>query len=71
MLVLNITTSAVHADNIMQFMENTLAMSSSSMLFMGLEVLDSRDSYPQPLIELLDLPFLRVGHDNFIISREV
>jgi hypothetical protein len=71
MLVLNITTSATHADNIMAFMERELAMSSSSMMFMGIEILGSRDTYPQPLIELLDLPFRRVGHDNFIISQEV
>jgi Replication-relaxation len=71
MLVLNITTSATHADNIMAFMEGELAMSSSAMMFMGIEILGSRESYPQPLIELLDLPFRRVGHDNFIISQEV
>lgn len=71
MLVLNITTSAAHADNIMAFMEGELAMSSSSMMFMGIEILGSRESYPHPLIELLDLPFRRVGHDNFIISQEV
>jgi len=71
MLVLNITTSPAHADNIMAFMQNELAMSSSSMMFMGIDILGSRDTYPQPLIELLDLPFRRVGHDNFIISQEV
>ena len=70
MLVLNITTSTIHADNIMTFMQNELAMSSSSMMFMGIDILGSRESYPQPLIELLDLPFRRVGHDNFIISQE-
>jgi hypothetical protein len=71
MLVLNITTSPTHADNIMAFMHDELAMSSSSMMFMGIDILGSRDTYPQPLIELLDLPFRRVGHDNFIISQEV
>jgi len=71
MLVLNITTSTSHADNIMTFMEEELAMSSSSMMFMGIEILGSREGYPQPMIELLDLPFRRVGHDNFIISQEV
>lgn len=71
MLVLNITTSLTHADNIMAFMRDELAMSSSSMMFMGIDILGSRDTYPQPLIELLDLPFRRVGHDNFIISQEV
>jgi hypothetical protein len=71
MLVLNITTSPTHADNIMAFMEAELSMSSSSMMFMGIDILGSRDGYPQPLIELLDLPFRRVGHDNFIISQEV
>ncbi|KJC62052.1 hypothetical protein UP10_01295 [Bradyrhizobium sp. LTSPM299] len=71
MLVLNITTSPTHADNIMAFMRDELAMSSSSMMFMGIDILGSRDTYPQPLIELLDLPFRRVGHDNFIISQEV
>jgi hypothetical protein len=71
MLVLNITTSPTHADNIMAFMEAELAMSSSSMMFMGIDILGSRESYPQPLVELLDLPFRRVGHDNFIISQEV
>ena len=71
MLVLNITTSPTHADNIMAFMEAELAMSSSSMMFMGIDILGSRERYPQPLIELLDLPFRRVGHDNFIISQEV
>jgi hypothetical protein len=71
MLVLNITTSPTHAYNIMAFMRDELAMSSSSMMFMGIDILGSRDTYPQPLIELLDLPFRRVGHDNFIISQEV
>jgi hypothetical protein len=32
--------------------------------------LGSRDSYPQPLIHLLDEPFQRVGHPDFIISKE-
>jgi Replication-relaxation len=71
MIVLNITISPEHSKNIMRFMEDELTMSSSSMLFMGIEILGSRDRYPQPLTDLLDLPFQRVGYDNFIISQEV
>lgn len=71
MMVMNITTSVEHARNIKSFMYDELNMKSQSILFMGIPVLSSRDEYPQPLTELLDLPFTRAGHDNFIISLEV
>jgi hypothetical protein len=70
MLVINITTSPVHAQNIQTFMLDELRMSSSALLFKGIEILGSRDSYPQPLMHLLDDPFDRVGHPGFIISKE-
>lgn len=70
MMVINITTSPVHAKNIQTFMLEELRMSSSALLFKGIEILGSRDSYPQPLIHLLDEPFHRVGHPDFIISKE-
>jgi hypothetical protein len=70
MMVINITTSPVHAKNIQTFMLEDLRMSSSALLFKGIEILGSRDSYPQPLIQLLDEPFQRVGHPDFIISKE-
>ena len=69
MMVVNITTSPAHAENIQTFMLEELRM-SSALLFKGLEILGSRDSYPQPLIHLLDEPFQRVGHPDFIISKE-
>jgi len=70
MMVINITTSPAHAKNIQSFMLDELRMSSSALLFKGVEILGSRDSYPQPLIHLLDEPFQRVGHPDFIISKE-
>lgn len=70
MVVLNITTSPIHAKNIQTFMLEELRMSSSALLFKGIEILGSRDTYPQPLIHLLDEPFQRVGHPDFIISKE-
>ena len=70
MMVINITTSPAHAKNIQTFMLEELRMSSSALLFKGIEILGSRDSYPQPLIHLLDEPFQRVGHPDFIISKE-
>jgi hypothetical protein len=70
MMVINITTSPVHAQNIQTFMLDELRMSSSALLFKGIEILGSRDSYPKPLIHLLDEPFQRVGHPDFIISKE-
>jgi hypothetical protein len=70
MMVLNITTSPKHAQNIQTFMLEELRMSSSALLFKGIEILGSRDTYPQPLIHLLDEPFQRVGHPDFIISQE-
>jgi hypothetical protein len=70
MMVINITTSPAHAKNIQTFMLEELRMSSSALLFKGIEILGSRESYPEPLIHLLDEPFQRVGHPDFIISKE-
>ena len=70
-MVMNVTTSVEHARNIKSFMYDELNMKSQSILFTGIPVLGSRDEYPKPLTELLDLPFARAGHDNFIISLEV
>jgi hypothetical protein len=52
-------------------MYDDLDMQSKSLLFKGLPVLGSRDSYPQPLTHLLDEPFERAGYPPFIISKEV
>ncbi len=71
MIVLNITTSDEHARNIRSFMYDELGMQSKSLLFKGLPVLGSRDSYPQPLTHLLDEPFDRAGYPPFIIAKEV
>jgi hypothetical protein len=71
LIVLNITTSVEHAQNIMRFMDETLESYSQAMLFKGIPVLGSRDTYPEPLTHLLAEPFDRVGHEPFIIEKEV
>jgi hypothetical protein len=71
MIVLNVTTSANHATNIMQFMGDVLGAKSQSLLFKGIPILGSREKYPDPLTTLLDEPFDRVGHPPFVISQEV
>jgi hypothetical protein len=90
MMVLNITTSPTHAENIQTFMLEELRMSSSALLFKGIDVLGSRDEYPDPFTHveidtdtrlpkrvagglantLFDESFQRVGHPDFIISKE-
>jgi hypothetical protein len=71
MMVLNVTTSQAHARNIISFIYDDLDMTSKSLLFEGIEILGSREKYPEPLIHLLDKPIDRVGHPPFIISKEI
>jgi hypothetical protein len=71
MIVVNVTVSDEHARNIMSFMYEELGMQSKSLLFKGLPVLGTRETYPRPLTHLLDEPFARTGYPPFVISNEV
>jgi hypothetical protein len=71
LLVLNITLSEDRVRNIMNFMELELKGKSRALLFAAFPALGSRETYPRPMSELLDHPFERVGHEPFIIRKEV
>ena len=71
LLVLTVTTNEEHALNIMSMMLHDANLSSASLLFTAADILGSYDAYPEPLTYLLDAPLPRVGHPDFIISKEV
>ena len=48
MIVLNVTTSRLHAKGIQHFMREDLRIASSSMLFKGIDLLGSDNDYPDP-----------------------
>jgi hypothetical protein len=62
LFVLNVTTSADHAANITDFMENELKARSRAMCFLGIPVLGSHRKSPWPRMNLLDDPWPRAGH---------
>lgn len=71
LLIINISTSEQHARNVMKFMQDELSLNSRSMLFKGLPVLGSHETYPEPMLDILDIPFERAGHPPFVVSNEL
>jgi hypothetical protein len=70
MIVLNITTKAERVQSLTDLMVK-LNITSKSLTFAGYPSLASSVKAPQPILSILTDPFLRVGHDPFIIGKEV
>jgi hypothetical protein len=57
-----------HMRNVMRCMEGTLKGKSRGMLFAAYPSLGSPIASPEPLLTILQDPWLRVGHEPFIIN---
>lgn len=71
MIVLNITMSEQRAKHLKDFMYDDLQLKSSAICFHGNGALGSLDTYPDPLVYLLNEPLERAGFEPLIISKVV
>jgi hypothetical protein len=68
LLVLNVFTNKEHCENV-KACRAEIGGTPRSMLFKAIPILGSWDKHPEPLINLLDDAWHRVGHDALHINQ--